>query len=244
MVTGSAMSWTDDEGGDETGARSGDSSQRLIAAAIEAFADRGYHATTTRDIATRVGLSPAALYVHFPSKQALLARISVVGHEAALDLVERSAAGPGSPLDRLREVIRAFTAWHAERHRVARVVQHELAALADEDKRQVLDIRRRIEGAVEAQLSAGNASGEMDVPDTRAVARALLSLSVDVARWYDPRGSRTAEQIGELYADLAARMVCARPEAPNARTQAPDARPESPDARLESPDAPDQKDAP
>ncbi|MBT0772227.1 TetR family transcriptional regulator [Kineosporia sp. J2-2] len=213
MATGSAMSWTDDEGNhDGAPGRSGDSSRRLVEAAVEAFADRGYHATTTRDIATRVGLSPAALYVHFPSKQALLTEISVVGHEAALDLVERSVTGPGSAMTRLRAAIRAFTAWHAERHRVARVVQHELAALAPEHRDRVLGMRRRIEGAVEAQLVAGNASGEMDVPDPRAVARALLSLSVDVARWYDPRGSRTAAEIGELYADLAARMVCARPD--------------------------------
>ncbi|GLY33107.1 TetR/AcrR family transcriptional regulator [Kineosporia sp. NBRC 101731] len=221
MATRSAMSWTDDgdepnddPGGEVAPSRSGDSSRRLIEAAIEAFADRGFHATTTRDIATRVGLSPAALYVHFPSKQALLAEISVVGHEAALDLVERSAASGTGSVNRLRAVIRDFTAWHAERYRVARVVHHEIAALADTDQSRVLDVRRRIEGVVEAQLSAGNASGEMDVPDTRAVARALLSLSVDVARWYDPRGSRTAAQIGDLYADLATRMVSARPPAP------------------------------
>lgn len=216
MVTGSAAQARDGEDGDRSAARSGDSSHRLIEAAIEAFADRGYHATTTRDIATRVGLSPAALYVHFPSKQALLAQISVVGHEAALDLVERSAAQADSPIAAVQAVIRSFTAWHAERRRVARVVQHELSALADEDRRRVLDIRRRIEGVVEAQLVAGNASGEMDVPDPRAVARAVLSLSVDVARWYDPRGSRTAAQIGDLYADLATRMVTARPPSPPA----------------------------
>ncbi|GAB6901735.1 TetR/AcrR family transcriptional regulator [Kineosporia succinea] len=209
MVTRSAASWTDE---DDRDSRSGDSSRRLIEAAIEAFAERGYHATTTRDIATRVGLSPAALYVHFPSKQALLAEISVFGHEAALELVTASAALEGTALQRLQAVIRDFTAWHAERHRVARVVHHEIAALADADRQHVLDVRRRIEGVVEAQLGAGNASGEMDVPDPRAVARALLSLSVDVARWYDPRGSRTAAEIGELYADLATRMVCARPE--------------------------------
>ncbi|GAB3239588.1 TetR/AcrR family transcriptional regulator [Kineosporia babensis] len=221
MATRSTTSWTDGDDGrpnhDSDGkgvnqdpGRSGDSARRLVEAAVEAFAERGFHATTTRDIATRVGLSPAALYVHFPSKQALLAEISIVGHEAALDLIERSVDQPGTALSRLQAVIRAFTAWHAERHRVARVVQHELEALAEPDKRRVLEIRRRIEGAVEAQLSAGNASGEMDVPDTRAVARALLSLSVDVARWYDPRGSRSAAQIGELYADLATRMVTVR----------------------------------
>ena len=37
---------------------------RLLEAAVAAFADRGFHGTTTRDIATAAGLSPAAVYVH------------------------------------------------------------------------------------------------------------------------------------------------------------------------------------
>jgi hypothetical protein len=39
------------------------------------------------------------------------------------------------------------------------------------------------------------------------MARALLSLSVDVSRWYDPKSNETPEGIGLLYADLATRMV-------------------------------------
>src|SRR5688500_19576516 len=82
-----------------------ESSRRMMEAAVDAFAERGYHATTTRDIATRVGLSPAALYVHFPSKQALLTEISRHGHEAALELVNTSMIGVDDPLGRLRAVI-------------------------------------------------------------------------------------------------------------------------------------------
>jgi AcrR family transcriptional regulator len=186
-----------------------DSSRRLIDAAIEAFAEHGYHATTTRDIATRVGLSPAALYVHFPSKQALLAEISLLGHRAALELVESSMTGIPDPLGRLRAVIHAFAAWQAEHHRVARVVQNELSALADTDRRSVIALRQQIEHLVQEQLLAGVAAGQMDVGDTHAVTRALLSLCVDVARWYDPRGKETPEGIGTLYADLATRMVSA-----------------------------------
>ena len=184
-----------------------DSSGRLIEAAIDAFAERGYHATTTRDIATRVGLSPAALYVHFPSKQALLTQISVLGHEAAVELVERSMDGVPDPVARLRAVIGAFAAWHAEHHLVAQVVQHELSALADDDRRAVIALRQRIERQVQRQLEAGVAAGLMEVADPRAVARALLSLSVDVARWFDPKGTETPAGIGALYADLATRMV-------------------------------------
>jgi AcrR family transcriptional regulator len=186
------------------------SSRRMIEAAIDAFAARGYHATTTRDIATRAGLSPAALYVHFPSKAALLVEISRTGHEAAAELVDNSIASGPDPLSRLRAVISNFASWHAEYHQVARVVQQELAALPDDDRHEVLRLRQQIERRVEDQLRDGVRSGQMKVDDTKAVARALLSLSVDVARWYVPGGRDTPQSIGDLYADLATRMVSAR----------------------------------
>jgi AcrR family transcriptional regulator len=182
-------------------------SRRLIEAATEAFAERGYHATTTRDIATRVGMSPAALYVHFPSKVALLAQISRLGHEAAAELVDGAIDGAADPVSALRAVASRFSAWHAEHHRVARIVQNELAALPAADLDEVMRLRQHIERRVEEQLQAGVAAGVMAVDDTRAVARAVLSLTVDVARWYDPGGRDTPEAIGALHADLAARMV-------------------------------------
>ena len=59
-----------------------DAARRLLVAAVEAFAERGYHATTTRDIAGRAGMSPAALYIHYKTKEELLHRISRIGHAA------------------------------------------------------------------------------------------------------------------------------------------------------------------
>jgi AcrR family transcriptional regulator len=183
----------------------------MVLAAIDAFAERGYHATTTRDIAGRAGLSPAALYVHYPSKAALLAEISRTGHEAALALVERSLERAGTdPGQRLRAVVHDFVVWHAEHHRVARVVQYELAALPDDASAVVADLRRRIEGRVEAEIVAGVADGRMSATDPRGVARAILSLCVDVSRWFDPRGRDRAESIATLYAELAGRMVQTR----------------------------------
>jgi AcrR family transcriptional regulator len=193
-----------------------EASRRIVLAAVDAFAERGYHATTTRDIAARAGLSPAALYVHYPSKAALLAHISVVGHRAALELVEQALAlGGDDPRDRLGAAVAGFVAWHARHHRVARVVQYELAALPDDARATVVALRRRIEGLVAAEIAAGAAAGVMDVgPGTggeRPVARAVLSLGIDVARWYDPSRRDTPEQLGALYAELSARMVGATP---------------------------------
>src|SRR4051812_427417 len=43
----------------------------LILAGLASFADNGYNATTTRDVATRAGLSPAGVYGHLPPKARL-----------------------------------------------------------------------------------------------------------------------------------------------------------------------------
>jgi AcrR family transcriptional regulator len=57
------------------GGKTGDTKQRIIAAAIMLFSDRSYATVTTRDIAKRVGIQPASLYSHFPSKEDILRHI-------------------------------------------------------------------------------------------------------------------------------------------------------------------------
>ena len=181
--------------------------RRLLGAAVDSFAERGFHATTTRDIATRAGLSPAGLYVHYPSKSALLGHLSRVGHEAALRLVQHTLALPGESPRRLHALVAAFVAWHAEHHTVARVVQYELRSLDPGDRAVVTGLRRELEHLVEKEVRRGVAAGTLTTPHPRQATRAILSLAVDVARWYDPSGTETPARLGRIYADLALRML-------------------------------------
>jgi AcrR family transcriptional regulator len=184
-----------------------DTHGRLLAAAVDAFAERGFHATTTRDIAARVGLSPAGLYVHFPSKAALLAEVSRIGHEGALALVGAALEHEPDPVAGLRLAVRDFAAWHAENHRVARVVQYEFSSLPPEVRAELAVVRRAIETLMADRIADGVRAGVMRVDRPRPVARAILSLSIDIARWYDPAGRESPADLGALYADLATRMV-------------------------------------
>ncbi|MEF2525809.1 TetR/AcrR family transcriptional regulator [Streptomyces sp. CS62] len=183
----------------------------LVAAAVEAFAERGYHATTTRDIAGRAGMSPAALYIHYKTKEELLHRISRIGHDKALDILETAAAGPGTAADRLGAAVRSFVLWHAAHHTTARVVQYELDALAPEHRDEIVQLRRQSDAVVRRILGDGVAAGEFHVPDVPGTTLAVLSLCIDVARWFNAAGRRTPEEVGELYADLVLRMVGAAP---------------------------------
>ncbi|MGW6060066.1 TetR/AcrR family transcriptional regulator [Streptomyces sp. NPDC055189] len=187
-----------------------DAARRLLIAAVEAFAERGYHATTTRDIAGRAGMSPAALYIHYKTKEELLHRISRIGHDKALRVLRTAADGPGSASQRLADAVRSFVRWHADHHTTARVVQYELDALGDEHRTEIIALRRQSDAAVRDMINEGVRAGEFDVPDVPGTTLAVLSLCIDVARWFNVAGQRTPDEVGALYADLVLRMVGAR----------------------------------
>ena len=184
-----------------------DAARRLLIAAVEAFAERGYHATTTRDIAGRAGMSPAALYIHYKTKEELLHRISRIGHDRALDILRTAARAEGRATDRLAEAVSSFVRWHAGRRTTARVVQYELDALGPDARAEILALRRQVDGEVRGIIEEGVASGEFDVIDVHGTTLAVLSLCIDVARWFNVDGPRTPEEVGALYADLVLRMV-------------------------------------
>ncbi|MFJ2177789.1 TetR/AcrR family transcriptional regulator [Streptomyces sp. NPDC087851] len=186
-----------------------EAARKLLVAAVEAFAERGYHATTTRDIAGRAGMSPAALYIHYKTKEELLHRISRIGHDSALELLTTAADGEGTAAERLSEAVRTFVRWHAERHTTARVVQYELDALGAEHRAEIVELRRSSNAAIRRILVDGVRDGEFDVPDVPGTTLAVLSLCIDVARWFNAAGPRTPDEVGALYADLVLRMVAA-----------------------------------
>ncbi|MET9776670.1 TetR/AcrR family transcriptional regulator [Streptomyces sp. NPDC006367] len=191
-----------------------DAARRLLVAAVEAFAERGYHATTTRDIAGRAGMSPAALYIHYKTKEELLHRISRIGHDRALSILRAAAEGEGSAAERLADAVSSFVRWHAGRRTTARVVQYELDALGPDARAEIVALRRQVDAEVRGIIEDGVASGEFEVADVQGTTLAVLSLCIDVARWFNVNGPRTPDEVGALYADLVLRMV--RAEDPGA----------------------------
>jgi AcrR family transcriptional regulator len=184
-----------------------DARARLLAAAIEAFSARGFHGTTTRDIAAAAGMSPAALYVHHRSKEELLHLISREGHDRTLSLCEAAVAAGGSSVEQLDRLIEDFVRHHAVNHTSARIVNYELAALTEEHRAEIAELRRRIDRVVRDLLERGAAAGDFSTSDPAMTASALLSLGIDVARWYRDDRGWTPDDVAAHYVELARRMA-------------------------------------
>jgi AcrR family transcriptional regulator len=196
-----------DDGQVNRGVLMDDARTRLLAAAVAAFAAKGFHGTTTRDISTAAGMSPAALYVHHRSKEELLHQISLAGHERTLALVTEAAASSSDPVERLSRLMEEFVRHHALTHTTARIVNYELAALSEPHRAEIGLLRRRIDTVVREVILDGVAAGAFSTPDPAMTATALLSLGIDVARWYRDDKSWSPDDVALHYRDLALRMA-------------------------------------
>ncbi len=192
------------------GEGSSPAARALLGSAVLCFARKGFHATTTRDITAAVGLSPGALYVHFSSKEEVLFEIVQTGHERALQAVQ-SQTDDGDSRRYVWRLVAALVAWHARHHTVARVCQYELAALEPAHYATVLDLRQRFTAVVRCGVERAVREGDFDVSDVSRAVRAIMSLGIDLVRWYRLDGADSPEALGEFYADLALRMIGAAP---------------------------------
>ena len=181
--------------------------RRILLAAATAFAERGFHATTTRDIAAQAGLSSAALYFYFPSKEEVLYQIAASALDFTIEVAATEAKGPGSPAERLTNLVRVLTIWHTYNSQVAHVVLYQIGALTADHLADIAAKQREVSRIVRQVITDGLESGDFDVPDTGAATIAVLSLCLDVARWYHPGYRLTPQQLGDFTAVAALRIA-------------------------------------
>ena len=185
----------------------GGSMSRILLAAIECFDKKGFHASSTRDIARKAKLSPSAVYIHFRSKEEVLFAISLVAAEWARDRLLETAEAGGTPTERLRHIISTHVTCHASLRMAMYVANYEFQSLNAQQRRKVIEIRDVIETLLSDCLSAGIAAGEFSIANLSVTRVAILSLCVSVLHWYSPKGSLTPAAVGAYYADLVSGMV-------------------------------------
>jgi len=138
--------------------------QRLIRAALELFSSRGYHDTTTAQIAKKAGVAEGTIYRHFPSKQQLLNELYRAALRWALKAVEDSGAGP--PRARLASIAQAFAEGAVRDPAVVKLalLERHDAVLDDDSRKTAREFRMGLERVI-AQGKAEGAvrSGAADV---------------------------------------------------------------------------------
>jgi AcrR family transcriptional regulator len=157
---------------------------KILRAAREVFAEKGYHRALVDDIVRASQTSKGAVYHHFPNKEALF--LALVD-EFAGRLAEAVAAAIGSARGALGKVEAAVTAGLETfaRHRdLARILLLESVSLgpAYQSKRQ--EVHGRFAALIQAHLDEAVAEGSIPAQDTRVATLAWLgALNEVVVQW-------------------------------------------------------------
>jgi AcrR family transcriptional regulator len=182
----------------------------ILEAAIAVMAEHGYHGTSVRDIAERAGVSPAALYHHFGSKQEVLATIMERGIEALLRRTEAALAAAGEvPADRLRALVEVQILFHLQDQRGTLLGTSELRALDEPVRSRHIAKRHRQQRLFDGVVTHGVELGAFATPIPLQASRAIVVMCTGVASWFRPQGPLSRAEVVHEYQRLALDMVVA-----------------------------------
>lgn len=185
-------------------ARGDDRQAQLLEIASRLFARNGFKGTSLRAIAEEAQITKAALYYHFPNKEALYHKIVFESFERLIASVKEAMATAGSA----EQQVRAFmltTARYFQEHRDAWVAGSTSFWHGDEAayRSQVLSYRDDYEKLLRSAIRVGVESGEFRAVDPAMVGRMLLASVNSMARWHKPRGRLSTTDVVEQFLDIA-----------------------------------------
>ncbi|MEU6128960.1 helix-turn-helix domain-containing protein [Saccharopolyspora sp. NPDC047091] len=138
----------------------GRAQERLQAAAIELFAERGYERTTVAEIAERAGLTERTFYNHFADKREVLFP-SQDGFIAGLVEAIGAASSDRSPLDVVVDALLETTDWFDRRRETAQQRRRIIDSRAELQERELAKMAAfgaALAGALRGRGSAGPAA--------------------------------------------------------------------------------------
>lgn len=171
----------------------------ILHAALRAFREKGYHATTLDDIADRVGIGNTALYHYFPDKESILYDC----HRESLAEVHRLLAEATSQYEsaaaQLAYVIREHVRVMTETLEGSPLA-FEVSALDPDHQAEVIAERDRYERGLRTIIVRGQRAGEFRSVDPKIATFAILGAINWIARWFRPDGAIHTQELGREFA--------------------------------------------
>lgn len=173
----------------------------IVRAAGRLFHQKGYAATTIRDIADAVGMRSGSPFYHFKTKHDMLRAVVLEG----MDSINQAVAGAANSAKSPRAAFEAMLRAHLEQllgvagRDFAATLLHESRHLDPEALAEVVTLKDRYEAMWQKALTDLKRAGL--IADDSRVARLLLLGALNwTVQWYRPDGSESVEQIAQQLA--------------------------------------------
>jgi AcrR family transcriptional regulator len=168
----------------------------LLRAAARLFVEKGFDATTTRDIADAVGMRSGSPFYHFRSKQELLKTAMVEGLDAGYTRLLAAIDGVGEPEQRLRILVRTHLGTLLEGECPAPMLLGETRALDAAAHAEIAAAFDRYQVPWQATLDELAQAGK--IPSAASPVRLLLFGMLNWSKhWYRADGKLSLDEVAD-----------------------------------------------
>jgi AcrR family transcriptional regulator len=188
----------------------------VLRVAAELFSERGYEATSTTEIAERLGIKGGSVYYYIDSKEALLFELVEDIYGLLLESLREVLESDADPLEKLRRLIELHVSGMAGHHARGALILNETRSLSPEHRAITAANEATYEKGLASVIADGQRSGQLDPElDPKLVTKALLGAGNWVNRWYHEDGRWSPEDVSRGFA----RIFLSGLEAPVAPTR-------------------------
>ena len=166
------------------------------------FREKGYSATSMRDLAKIIGIEPASLYSHIKSKEEILQGICFKIAEEFFQAIHEAVKHDIPADEGLRQAIRSHVKVIVNNRDASAVFFHEWRFLKEPALSEFKSLRARYEDIFKSILRDGMTQGLFKTMDLNFLAYIIFSSMNHIHEWYKEGGVMNAERIGEELAEV------------------------------------------
>lgn len=180
----------------------------VLQGALDCFMEHGYHGTTIRQIADRIGLSVPGVYHYYSSKHDLLVAIMMF---AMADLRARSAAAleeaGNNAVKQFYYLVECLVLFHAWRRGQAFIAFSEIRSLNSDARQRHIAARDEQQALMDEVVARGAADGFFGTPHPKEASVAVVTMCTGVAQWFHLGGILGPSELARRYQGIAAGAV-------------------------------------
>jgi AcrR family transcriptional regulator len=176
--------------------------QRIKEAAINLFSEKGYAATTMRQIARKAGLAPGSLYNHVKRKSDLLLDIHRNFVDEVIEKTKQKENHDQSCEERLREVFKTFMKAIFENKLSFKILLEQETFLPPAAKKEVGRNVNLLKEGFKRIIQSGIERGEFREVDIKMATFCLFAMCNYTLRWINPKGPYSYEEMGEILFEI------------------------------------------
>lgn len=158
--------------------------QRILEAAEEVFAEKGYHGAVVDDIVRIADMSKGGFYFHFPNKQGIFLALMEALTPRLISAAERAIAQETDPVAKVDAALRTVLDTFSRHRRLSKILLIEAVGLGHGFEEKLIEVRAQFAGVIQKYLDQAVDQGAIAPIDTKITAFAWLgAINEIVVRW-------------------------------------------------------------